>query len=110
MSTVKILGDLMPIVDEEVARSIENYGNLKSEHEAYAVMLEEFEEADCEFNCLEQALNNFWISVKTDTNFFEELPTITEKSLKAAAELIQVAAMAEKFMRQGGRASATSGV
>ena len=93
---------LLQIVEEEIARSIEKHGRLNSRHEAYAVMLEELEEAGRDLYTLEDAMDRFWDHTKHNWHeYVDKTPAcICNSALNAAAELIQVAAMAEKFKRQ----------
>jgi hypothetical protein len=97
---VEISSRLYQIVDEEIARAIEKYGELKSRHEAYAVMLEEFEEAKCEAMSVEAHLSSFWRSVKTDSDIANSPQEIFHYAMNAAVEFLQVAAVAERFARQ----------
>lgn len=69
-----------------------------SYHEAYAVILEEMQEAENEIDSLKRFMCAMWEHVKSDYDEAIEslLPSMECKAIAAAAELIQVAAMARK--------------
>ena len=93
--------DLLKLMDAEIKRSIKKHGPLKSAHEAYAVILEEVEEADREVWKVKASLEAFWTMVKGDAISTLSLPCDIERyALNAAAEYIQVAAVARKFVEQ----------
>ena len=101
MSTLKIHEGLLKLINDEMERAVDKYGDLASGHEAYAVMLEEYQEAQEETNYLGDVLYRFWSRVKGNKEDFDEmLPHILDASLKAAAELIQVAAVAQRYEQQ----------
>ena len=87
---------LRDMAKEETSRSIEIHGKFNSPHEAYAVLLEEFEEAMDEIEIIKQEMPLFWDCVKKNEWLHTELHAIENHALEAAAELIQVAAMAKK--------------
>ncbi len=73
-----------------------------SDHESYACILEEFDEADRERRMFALDLEAFWMHVKTDHN--DEYPkdkrvilaTLSERAVRAACEWVQVAAQCKK--------------
>jgi len=67
-----------------------------SAHEAYAVMLEERQEADVEAVNVKIALDYFWNATKKNEDTIEYAQNVMGAALVAAAEYIQVAAMAYK--------------
>lgn len=94
----KTLLELNEVVDNEFLRASKDYGTtFASYHEGYAVLLEEFEEAQTELRRLEVALRDTWTAIKIDG--FSPLYSNDVKrfAVLAAAELVQVAAMAEKL-------------
>jgi len=91
---------LLPILEEEITRATEIYGRLNSRHEAYAVILEELEEAHASINSTEHFLNAYWRCVKLNKNAKSNLEIICRHAMLAAAELIQVATVAERARRQ----------
>lgn len=86
---------------EEYERAAERFGGkFHSPHEAYAVILEEAQEAGLELMDLKYAIDLFWESVKKDdTEYQDSLRNIEKCALNAACECIQVAAMAYKARR-----------
>ena len=100
MSEITIHTNLLQIIDDEIARSTKKHGPLRSAHEAYAVILEEMDEANEAIGRLEHFINAFWNCVKRDACTKDQTQAIYENAINAAVELVQVAAMAEKFMQQ----------
>lgn len=96
----KAVGDL---VQQEYALASEQHGpRFHSLHEAYAVMKEELEEAEHEFDIAKDKLDeDFWRGVRFDSELKCEknAQLIQERAEKAAAEMIQLAAMAYKAQR-----------
>lgn len=96
----KLIESLLPIVEEEYGRAGAKFGlKNNSDHESYAVMKEEFEEADDEIDRLEDMLNTFWACVKNNDTPDQKLyfcRRIKNIAVLAACECIQVAAMAHK--------------
>ena len=96
----KLIESLMSIVEEEYGRAGAKFGfKNNSDHESYAVMKEEFEEAEDEVCRLEDMLNTFWSCVKNNDPPDQKLyfcKRIKNIAILAACECIQVAAMAHK--------------
>lgn len=98
----KLIEEVSTLVQHEYARASDKFGHVNhSDHESYAVLLEEFQEAQYEVHHAEKTLDKFWDLVKRD--YFDdskvvELDTLKKQALFAACELIQVAAMSEKAM------------
>lgn len=90
------------LVLDEYALASEQYGEKHhTPHEGYAVILEEFEEAQHEEGVLEDKLEEFWRGTKNDSELCCQLNAkeIKERAIKAACEFIQVAAMAHKALQ-----------
>ncbi len=90
-------------VTAEQERAREIYGEINhSDHESYAVILEEFDEADRERRMFALDLEAFWMRCKTghnDENSKDKkvvLATLSERAVRAACEWVQVAAMCQK--------------
>lgn len=108
---MKILkADVERLVKEEYGRASEQHGDrFHSPHEAYAVMLEELEEAQEELGDLTELfarsqnvlLANYWAATRAD-NYkvcLDAAGSIQEAAELAAAEMIQLAAMAYKAQK-----------
>lgn len=69
-----------------------------SYHEAYAVILEEYEEMTAEVEKLECHMDGLWDSIKEDADETTHswLEIVEKRATLAAAEAIQVAAMCRK--------------
>ena len=85
-------------VDVELEAARKEHEEFHSLHEAYAVTLEEVEEAQTELSSAQYCLDALWDDIKTDNTeeaikFFEKLENY---AVNLAAEAIQVAAMARK--------------
>lgn len=83
----------------ELERANKKFSLFASDHEGYAVILEEFQESEEEVNRARFRLNRLWESVRADEAQTEYIRHIRERMLKAAAEAIQTAAMCEKFIQ-----------
>ncbi len=99
--TVVLRTELEKLASEEACWAIENWGEYKNLHEAYAVLLEEIEEAGDEMSLVYQAKTKLWQDTKDQVtaNAHADAHTVLEASLRAAAELVQVAAVAKKILR-----------
>lgn len=81
----------------EYNRSVKKFGAANnSDHESYAIILEEYEEAHHETNMFEWNMRSFWNAVKANTVTNCQLQQMQKIAEKAAAEWIQVAAMCYK--------------
>lgn len=83
---------------DEYDRAAEKYGETHaSAHEAFAVILEEMQEAQGVINTeVDVSVTRFWNATKTNKPTHQEAAGIMCAAIAAAAELIQVAAMAYK--------------
>ena len=87
------------LVDAELKRANSIHDPyFNSYHEAYAVILEEVEEAENEIDDLKRLMDAMWEHVKSDYDeaIVSLLPSIEAYAIHAAAEMIQVAAMTRK--------------
>lgn len=96
----QLLFEVKELIDKELKRAEDKFGAVNnSDHESYAVLLEEWEEFVQTLNGIEANLNRFWEAVKTNcsfdtkTKYLLEMKKFVESSL---GELIQVAAMVKK--------------
>lgn len=94
----KTILELNEVVDNEFLRASKDHGTtFTSYHEGYAVLLEEFEEAEAELHGLERAVRHLWAAIKNDDMLPLYPCEVKRHAVLAAAELVQVAAMAEKL-------------
>ena len=101
MSMVKLIDEVKECIESEYGRAGAQYGLVHhSDHESYAVLLEELQEAEDEVRFCGSALEKFWELVKQDCKAdafkVNSLDLVYTKALLGACELIQVAAMAKK--------------
>ena len=96
----KLLEEVSVSVENEYARASTKFGATNhSDHESYAVLAEEYEEALVEVKSTGYELANFWSLVKSDNGDSDKLNCLKDlerRATLAACELIQVAAMARK--------------
>ena len=94
----KTILELNEVVDNEFLRASKDHGTtFASYHEGYAVLLEEFEEARTEFDRLERTVRHLWAAIKNDDMLSLYPYEVKRHAVLTAAELVQVAAMAEKL-------------
>jgi len=94
--------DVINAMNGEYARACEKHGKYNnSPHESYAVILEEYEEAQEEAERFGLALGRFWGAVRSNSATGGILEAMQELAEKAAAEWVQVAAMCLKASGAG---------
>lgn len=102
MSMEKLMEEVKECVEHEYSRASDNYGPTNhSDHESYAIILEEFQEAETELTHCSHDLCLLWEFIKADLEDSEKrykLRSIQHHALLAACECIQVAAMAYKAL------------
>jgi len=69
-----------------------------SEHEGYAILKEEIEEAEAELKNVKMMLEDCWFDIKRNTTPNRNIMAIKNCAINLSAEAIQVAAMAQKFI------------
>lgn len=91
--------DVIKLVDKELESANSKFPPFHSAHEGYAVMQEEVEEAQDEIDWCKIKLECAWIIIKNDEDAsLQEVEFLKEFAIQGAIELIQVAAMAQKFI------------
>ena len=95
--------DIIRAVEAEFNRIDIPEKKFNSDHEAWAVLLEEVEKLNSEFNpikygidCLKQKVFLYWNAPSK----LKDLDYIYEHAVLAAAEAVQVAAVAKKFIKK----------
>ena len=97
----KLIEEVSELVLKEYVRASQQHGPVNhSGHESYAILKEECEEARTECISTEMHLDRYWKSIKEDDYKYqvECLSAIHHKSILAACEFIQTAAMATKAL------------
>lgn len=98
----KLVEDLKIIADEELSRANKKFPLFHSGHEGIAVLEEEMEEVAEEIQEVSKNLKSQWEVIRRneewrmDDSFMNE---VYDHAIKMAAESIQVAAMAKKYVK-----------
>lgn len=92
------LSKIQELVDEELKEANKKYPLFSSDHEAYAVIMEELEETEENVNSMGYCATAMWAGVKRNKSVKNNIEGLKDLALKTAAEAIQVAAMCDKFM------------
>lgn len=88
------------LVEDEYALASKDHGaRFHSQHEAYAVIMEEVEEAHEEMHKIGMSLGEFWKKCRSDSDGNQELIELETHAKNTICELIQVAAMAHKALQ-----------
>jgi hypothetical protein len=90
--------DVIKLVSKELKSANEKFPLFSSPHEGYAVIKEEVEEAQDNMSWCIEKLGCIWEDIKHNDNAEIESNWLKEFAIDGACELIQVAAMAQKFM------------
>ena len=94
--------EIIKAVEAEFKRIDTQEKKFHSDHEAWAVPLEEVEELDSEIDSIKHSVNNLKNKIFMDWGTpgkLEDLDYIYEHAVLAAAEAVQVAAVATKFIK-----------
>ena len=97
----QLIKEVTDLAVREYQRAASKCGpNNNSPHESYAVLLEETEEAQEQVVALQNRMDAFWLTVKSDATGSQGalLVDIKRAAVLGACELIQVAAMADKAL------------
>ena len=99
----ELLSSAEKLADEELKRSYEKFPAFNSPHEGYAVLLEEIDEHEDDTQYIRVDKNTLWNAVKKNDKELSvaAINALKRDALHAAAEAIQVAAMAQKFIDSG---------
>ena len=97
----ELVGQVNKLVIEEGTRSMIKNPLFNSRHEGYAVMLEEVDESVEEVEEVQNQMKHMWKNIKSDfgmASLERNAQIIKNHAILLAAESIQVAAMAQKFI------------
>lgn len=90
--------DIEKLVQKELKAANEKFPLFASNHEGYAVIKEEVEEAkECLYN-VTVAIKEVWNNTKSNYDIDYNIEALKSEAINGAIELIQVAAMAQKFI------------
>jgi len=84
------------LVADELRAANENYPLFASNHEAYAVIKEEMEEAEDELKEFKYHIGNLWNMTKENLNCTAQFNIMKRRAMLLAYEAIQLAAMCLK--------------
>lgn len=90
--------EVWALVEKELAAANERFPAFASPHEGYAVMLEEYEEAEEEIRSCKARLDVMWQHIKDNKYAGQRAELVERYAIHAICELIQFAAMTRKFM------------
>ena len=105
----KYANELIALAMQEQGAAESQYGELNSEHEMYAVLLEEVQETDEESGTMITTMEELWDSIrdKADLETLEEkVIEIQDSALKTAEYALQVVAvcnLAKKLLAEEAR-------
>ena len=86
------------LIQEELEEANQIHPLFQSPHEAYAVILEELEEAEEELECCRRLLEEAWVRCRSDCGMVDIMYKLKGHAVFAAQEIIQLAAMADKTL------------
>ena len=87
--------DVLSLVDKELAAANERFPQFHSQHEGWAVILEEVQECERELDDMKFQLKRMWDHVKHNEHPYPM--RVYDRAVNLACEAIQVAAMCKKF-------------
>jgi len=97
----ELLENIDELVIEELERANAVFPQFHGNHEAWAVLKEEVEEADIENTKVNKLLDMLWNSVRFNykkDQLISQCKSLKKHALYNSAENIQVAAMCDKFI------------
>jgi len=96
----ELIKDVEIMVVHEYFRAAAMFGKANnSNHESFAVILEELEEADDKRFEFKGEFERFWSDVKKNTKNVSALGNMQKLAVQTACEWVQVAAMCHKAMQ-----------
>ena len=96
MNAVK--SDVEKLVQKELESANQKFPMFRSDHEGAAVIFEELQETEIEFQRTEDRFKDIWSFTKNNSYSEELVSDLKYCAISLACEAIQVAAMAQKFI------------
>ena len=97
---IELVNGIEPLIMAELERANRKFPLFASDHEGYAVLLEEMDETADEFKIMNWDIRQIWDLIKHNSKNGENLlRKLEEHATLCAAESIQVAAMVRKFRK-----------
>jgi len=94
----ELINDVQVLSIEELRRANLKFPVFNSNHEGYAIIKEEIEEAEQELNDINAQLQRSWYFIKRNEDANKDILRLRNYAINLAAEAIQVAAMAQKYL------------
>jgi hypothetical protein len=94
----ELVGQVKQLAQQELENSYKKFPKFNSAHEGYAVILEKLDEAKDEIQSIELSMSCLWENVKSNVYNKYLLEAMRQTTIAAASELIQTAAMVQKFI------------
>lgn len=94
----ELLNEVEQVVENELARANKQHPLFNSLHQSYGILAEEIAEAKEAFEETERMFDRFFMCVRKDdySSANDYLAYIKKNAIDCAAEMVQVAAMAQK--------------
>jgi hypothetical protein len=89
--------NILKLVDEELKSANEKFPPFQSEHEGYAVLLEEVEELQEELDNIKLNIAKLWSHIRNEAVLNYDVSNILHHSENAIEEAVQVSAMCLKL-------------
>ena len=97
-----VLANVRQLVDVELAAANERFPQFHSQHEGWAVLKEEAEEAEEEVSKMKLLLECAWGNITSDLPANEDIRCLKQNAINAACEAIQAAAVCQEFLDMEG--------